>query len=230
VFGYPLDRLLNFVNIGYLIALAATVLFALAIWILSSKSIRAKDELIANANKQSELAKVDAAKANENAANANRDAALAVERAAILEKQAEVARIEHEKLKAQLAWRTLNEDSAQKMESELASDRGSVTIAYTGGDPEALYFGIQIASIFNKAKWQANLEPRTYPDTIYFGIFIPGPDVAQIRVARTAFKAAGLKYSITQVPKPMISFNVHSNEDVLIMIGSRLVPYQGVFK
>jgi hypothetical protein len=57
--------------------------------------------------------------------------------------RAETARLEQEKLKAQLAWRLIPPSIAPELKRVLSANPGSVNLRYTDGDPEALYLAIQ---------------------------------------------------------------------------------------
>src|SRR4051812_47641078 len=64
------------------------------------------------------------------------------ENAAKFEKEAAVARLETEKLKAVVAWRTLSAEQNDAMEKVLAQKPGTVKLLWTDGDPESFFFAI----------------------------------------------------------------------------------------
>src|ERR1700726_3237225 len=70
---------------------------------------------------------------------AGRIAGNAMIRAAELEKEAANARLETEKLKQVVAWRTLSETQGAEFKKVLEGRPGSVNLRWMDGDPEALF-------------------------------------------------------------------------------------------
>jgi membrane protein involved in colicin uptake len=73
-------------------------------------------------------AEAEAERAKAEVAKANEAIATATERAAELEKEAAEARAEQERLKAQLAWRTLSPNVLDRLVAGLVGGSGSVAI------------------------------------------------------------------------------------------------------
>jgi hypothetical protein len=78
---------------------------------------------------------------------------LADVRIAEAEKGAAEARLETEKLRAQLAWRELTHEQTARLISELSVMPGSIVIEWVDGDAEALRFSNQFRYVFTEAKW-----------------------------------------------------------------------------
>ncbi|SRR6266702_4783899 len=97
------------------------------------------------------------AELNSEAGKARERAAQLEERAAGLEKETADAKLQQERIKAALAWRTLTPETIAKLTENLSKNPSAVNIKYTDGDPEALFLAIQIANILGKAKWQVGM-------------------------------------------------------------------------
>lgn len=115
--------------------------------------------------------------------------------------RAEEAKLEQERLKAQLAWRIISPDAAAKLEQLLAVKSGSVTIQYATGDPEAHALAIQLVNIFGKAKWKVAINGLTYSGTVLFGIWIPDPPTAEKILVRDAFTEIGVIFNTAVFPR-----------------------------
>jgi hypothetical protein len=137
---------------------------------------------------------------NQIAAEANERAGGLEAQAAQLKKEAADALLEQERLKAQLAWRVLSQDSLTTLVNGLLGRQGNAVIAFPSGDPEAQYFAIQLAKAFEAAKWVVQMQSRTYSNMLFFGLAIPGSDTAAIREVRAAFITAGVGFSNSNIP------------------------------
>src|ERR1700730_17440080 len=84
------------------------------------------------------------AEAKREGIKAGETAGSALVRAAELEKEAANAKLETERLKATVAWRSISPEIAASLEKILSETPGSVNLRYTDGDPEALFLAIQI--------------------------------------------------------------------------------------
>jgi len=146
------------------------------------------DEKVATANERAEEAAERAAKATERAAASE-------ERAKELQKEAEAIRLAHERLKAELAWRTISQNSGNTLISILAAYNGAATIEYMTGDPEALSLAFTFADIFSKAGWNVGLVSTSIPNALIFGVFIPEDNAPQRDIVRMAFVTSGLGFS-----------------------------------
>ncbi len=120
----------------------------------------------------------ETARANERAAEANRIGAAANERAATLERDAEVARLEQERLRKQLAWRRLTEDQMKILVVGLAGTTDRVTLEHLATDPEATQFAADIEAAFRGANIQFERKPAiVFSDGPIVGIRLYGrPD------------------------------------------------------
>lgn len=152
-----------------------------------------------------------------------RATAQANERAADSEKEAANARLDTEKLKAVVAWRTLSEAQATEFGKVLAAKPGSVNLRWTDGDPEALFFAIQISQILQRAHWQVAPGAFKPANRILFGIVLPPEAGSDTQILREAFTAAKIGVSLVPFPQDGASFNVSTIPGApFLMIGSRL--------
>ncbi len=155
---------------------------------------------------------------------AGKTAGNAMLRAAELEKEAANARLETEKIKGIVEWRTIKPEIASEIEKMLAAKPGSVNLRWTDGDPEALFLAIQFSHILPRAHWQVaggSLKPA---NAIVFGIGLPDASGPDAQTLRTVFSTAGIPFSPNPVPEGP-SFSVSTILDApMLMIGSRPPP------
>jgi hypothetical protein len=118
--------------------------------------------------------------------------------------ETERAKLEQERIKAALAWRTLTPEMTAKLTENLSKSPSNVNIRYTDGDPEALFLAIQFANILQKAKWQTGLGALKIQNTLLFGIWIPG-NGAPTQTLRDSFAAALVPFSAETLPPTGIS-------------------------
>ena len=143
-------------------------------------------------------------------------------RAAALEKEAATVRLEQEKLKASLAWRTLPPNSATLLEQALRRQPGAVNLRWNDGDPEALYLAIQLAHILAKAGWRVAPGSVKPNNTLIFDIVIdPTGNPAQASGLTAAMQAAGVPFE-TGTVRIGSGFNISTiNGAPVLMVGSR---------
>ena len=145
-------------------------------------------------------------------------------KAAGLEKEAADARLETERLKQVVAWRTIMPPDALKLENALVGKPGVVNLRFMDGDPEALFLAIQFSKILSKAHWQVAPGALKPANAIVFGISLPDAASADAQTLRAAFVAAGIAFSPNPVPGGS-SFSVSAIPGApMLMIGSRPPP------
>ena len=163
--------------------------------------------------------------AGERASNADEAAARATERAASLEKEAAASKLETEKLKQVVAWRTISPESAATLGKLLAAKPGAVNLRYTDGDPESLVLAIQFSRILEKAKWQIAPGAEKFANAIQIGIALPDSTGADALTLREAFSAARIDFGTGPLPPKGMSFSVSSIPNApTLMIGSKRPP------
>ena len=156
---------------------------------------------------------------------AGKTAGNAIVRAATLEKEAENARLETERLKAQLSWRTLSTETAEKLGTELSKHMGKVNLRYTDGDPEALFLAIQLSRVLGKAQWAIAPGSIKLANAISFGISLPDADSDDAKWLRDAFSAANIPFSTQPLPPMAAGFSISTIDGApTLMVGSKSSP------
>jgi hypothetical protein len=143
------------------------------------------------------------------------------ERTAALENAAAQARLETEKLRAQLAWRTVSPHTVKALEAELSLHPGAVNVEYVSGDPEANNLAIQIANIFGAAKWQVGMLGVTFNSTAVFGLWVPDPPSKDTPAIRTAFSKYQLGFASNALPTGGMSFGGTVDGGAVVFVGSK---------
>lgn len=170
-------------------------------------------------------AEVKIEEARKEGIEAGKAAGDALVRAAQLEKDAANARLETEKIKGVVAWRSVPLKNSAELEKVLAAKPGSVNLRYTDGDPEALFLAIQISQILGNAHWQVAPGAVKPSNAIVFGIALPDAAGNDAQTLRAAFSAATIPFSTEQLPVPGVSFSVSTIPGApTLMIGSRPPP------
>jgi hypothetical protein len=154
---------------------------------------------------------------------------------------AENARLEQEKLKQIVKWRTIEPSDFNVLVAELSTGSGEIDLAYVPADPESEYFALKIIGdafiAANKSsdmsRWHVNL--RTWYNktgAMYFGIAIPGPENDQVRLLRRAFSAAHIDFATGTLPEEgapitlgnSLQWTPPPKHDAFILIGLRNPP------
>ena len=164
-------------------------------------------------------AKREGIKAGETAANAQL-------RAAELEKETASAKLQTEQIKQVVAWRVLLVETAEELKNVLKINPGRVNLRYTDGDPESLFFAIQLSKILADSNWQV-APGSEKANAIIFGINLPDPSSPEMKVLRDAFSAAKIPFSTQPLPNtgPSIGFNIAIIPGApTLMVGSRPPP------
>jgi hypothetical protein len=105
-------------------------------------------------------------------------------RAAQLEKEAATARLETEKLKGVVAWRTISSAQDGELIKAWGAQPGSVNLYWQAGDPEALFFAIQLANVLQRANWKVSARSMQPTNGILFDLIVPpvaGTDADSLR-------------------------------------------------
>jgi hypothetical protein len=147
-----------------------------------------------------------------------------------LKNDADTARLQTEQLKQIVAWRSLSNETAAKLLSELSKKTGAVNVLYTDSDPEALFFAGQFRRALISAGW-ASFFFAYKSSSIVIGIAIPGDDSGDTKALREAFSAAGVPFSVEMLntgaaaissgDAVLTSFSQPMPPGVKLFIGSR---------
>jgi hypothetical protein len=158
---------------------------------------------------------------------AKTDAAIALERAANLQKEAEVARLETERVKRIVSWRFVTEEQSQKLKEALVEYRAIiVNLLWVDGDPEVQYFAKEIGNALSNAGWNVFEHAVTTQGELVYSVVIPwgGGDGRSANALRDAFKNAGIECHAFELPRgirPVGSGSTFKNAEVTVLIGSK---------
>lgn len=172
---------------------------------------------IVRAQAGASAANASAAEAQGIAARAHQRAGEAAERAALLEREAAVARLEAQRLKAEVSWREIGPAQAEAMRLEAQHAPGSVNIRYVSGDPEVLAYAEQFLSIFRNAGWRVGVGATVLNRPVYglstnAMLLIPAArlvqvlDAGQVEYRRDLPIPVGIGMNVTEVPGADVLF------------------------
>ncbi|HHG3093077.1 TPA: hypothetical protein ACPVXD_003285 [Vibrio parahaemolyticus] len=147
------------------------------------------NEKILNNKTIAEVAGAEAAKANAEAEKAR-------EHAAYLSKEAEQAKLEQQRLKAQLAWRRLSRQQYQLLYDKLNGNISSkVWVTFVGTDPESTLYREDI----NSALLASDIKTSYFSGyEMAVGLKIVGPPSKEKDILINAFKDAGLIFEVLE--------------------------------
>ncbi|MEZ9010340.1 MULTISPECIES: hypothetical protein [Vibrio] len=150
--------------------------------------------------------------AGADAAKANAEAEKAKEHAAFLSRKAEEAKLEQERLKAQLAWRRLSEEQSKILHTHLSNNlKANVWVSFVKNDPESTLYREEINSVLVssgvKTKYFSGYEMAV-------GLNIIGPPSEDKALLIKAFKDAGLQFEVKQT-------NGFSDGQLQVLVGSK---------
>jgi hypothetical protein len=126
---------------------------------------------------------------------AGETASSALLRAAGLEKEAATARLETEKLKSVVAWRTISSEQAEALIKSWSSQPGSVNLYWQDGDPEALFFVMHLANALQRANWKVSARGMKPNNGIIFDMVVPPVAGADADSLRKGLLAARIPFS-----------------------------------
>jgi hypothetical protein len=155
---------------------------------------------------------------------AGKAAGNALVRAAELEKEAANARLETERLKQVVAWRSISPEGASELGKVLAVKPGGVNLRFTDGDPEALFLAIQFSQILSKANWKIGMGASKLPNAILFGITIPDAPGDDVQTLRGALASARISFSTDAVPQGIELLTTVIAGAPMLYVGSRAPP------
>ena len=190
------------------------------------------------ADTQLQIAKTEAAKANERAgalesqtAGLQKQAAEADARAeASREEQARLAidlereKIERLKFQGQFAWRILQPNEIRLMYNVLAASPGNVNIAFFSGDPESTFLALQLERIFIAAHWKVSLSATSYGMAVFFGVWLPPSDAPGRDIVLQAFRAIGFEPPQLELPPANMAYATPPLDGPTIGVAPKPIP------
>ena len=138
-----------------------------------------------------------------------------------LGKEGAEARLETEKLKRAVGWRTISQQTASELETALSATPGAVNLQYPDSDPEAIFFATQFSRILEKAQWRVAPAAVNFSNAVSFGISLPSTEGTDGKILRKVFSAAKIPYSTKPLPIPVLSHGVKIDGAPILMIGSK---------
>lgn len=191
--------------IGALFALVGTIA---AVWSGGIKEQYSNEKIQQN-KVQSEVAIAETAKANAETEKAR-------EQIAFLSSKAEQAKLEQERLKAQLAWRRLSEVQYSTIKKEILGNLVSeLWVTFVKNDPESNLFREDI----NSALESSGVKTKYYSGyTMAVGLNIIGPPSKDRDLLIRAFEKAGLVFNVKDE-------NGFSNGQLQVLVGSKPPVY-----
>jgi hypothetical protein len=135
-------------------------------------------------------------------------------------KEAAFARLEGEKLKDKLAWRTLGDDGRRNLAIDIVGIEGPLAIAYSANDPEALSFALEFSKAFMKGGCSVRMQSRTFNGSLPFGIFVPGNSVGA-RSLREALAKSRIPFSTDAPPQHALTVGEIDGTTALLFVGSK---------
>ena len=144
---------------------------------------------------------------------AQAEAARAQERAAELSREAEQARLEHEQLRARLAWRRIDPEQRRQIADALRAANLKPAIFVTTSDPEAAQFRADLVETLREAgdpnpNWRMAAGGGTFA-----GLSVQGPKEQERLVIASMFEQAGFSMQ-----------NAGQAERLTIVIGTKPPP------
>jgi hypothetical protein len=205
MWGFPLQFWQNVVLGATIAALVLGILTAAAAAVSTFLSSRIADVVQQDADQRILEARTRGEEARADAAKANQRASEAAERAAALEKEAAETRLQYEKLKAAVAWRSIEPNNVKRLVKRLSERPSVVQLEYVQGDPEAQRLAAQLFAAFREAKWESQVRARVYVGAAS-GIWVlpnatPSDSTSlSVSTVRDAFASIGLSFASQGAP------------------------------
>jgi hypothetical protein len=233
MWGLTLQFWQNVVLWANIVALAGGIITGAALFVSAWVSSRVADVAQQDADQRILEARTRGDEARADAAKANLRASEAAERAAALEKEAAETRLQYEKLKAAVAWRSVEPNNMKRLVKRLSERRSVVQLEYVQGDPEAQRLAAQLFTAFNEAKWKPQVMARVYLGAAS-GIWVlpnaPPSDFTRVSVStvQDAFASIGLGFESQGGPaaKPVPGKTTWgpSSPPVRVIVGAKPEP------
>jgi hypothetical protein len=213
-----------------LLSLGVAALAAIAVVVTSASVVILTRHENAETKKEYEAYKLTVdgkvADAKREGIEAGKTAGNALVRAAELEKEAANARLETERLKAVVAWRAISAPQVDELVRTWSLNPGSVNVYWQDGDPEALFFAIQLSNVLQRANWKVSALAMSPNNGILFNLIVPPVSGMDADSLRSGLVAAKIPFSAVH-PAAMQSFSTTgSMQNIpnapLLVVGSRM--------
>ncbi|KJC36966.1 hypothetical protein UP09_27190 [Bradyrhizobium sp. LTSP885] len=223
IWGLSLHSWEDLMRVALLIVGVSGLIAGLATWFV----VKLQRAEIAQSTIELEEYKSDASikveEARKEGIEAGKVAGDALVRAAELEKEAATARLETEKIKSVVQWRTFSASQNADMEVVLSAKPGSINLRWMDGDPEAMFLAIQLSQVLQRARWSVAPGAVKPANGIIFGLLLPPEAGDDAETLRKALIAAKLSFSAVPAPAEGVSFNISVIAGApFLYIGSRM--------
>jgi hypothetical protein len=159
-------------------------------------------------------AKAEGIKAGEAAGDALARAAALEKKAARLTKEAEEAKLETERLKAQVAWRRLPSDQRKMIVDDLTGKTLAIHFDYSQNDPEAMQFSEDFLKTIREAGIVTYTHPLVAPPAPPGVIIFGTENDPAYQALKSALERANVQFKLA--PR---------NGPARLSIGSKLAPF-----
>ena len=159
-------------------------------------------------------AKAEGIKAGEAAGDALARAAALEKEAARLTKEAEEAKLETERLKAQVAWRHLSPDQGKTIIDDLSGKTFAIHFDYSQNDPEAMQFSEDLLKTIREAGIVTYTHPLVAPPAPPGVIIFGTENDPAYQALKSALERANVQFKLA--PR---------NGPTRLSIGSKLAPF-----
>jgi hypothetical protein len=150
---------------------------------------------------------------DENIAKANSDAA--------------TARLEQERLKRLVVWRSIPTNAITEITRRLSIRQDAITLMYLANDPEVFLFSSQISHAFSEAHWEVFVKSVSWGNWLPIGVHVYGDAGEVLDLARATLRAANVPFDEApppRVPDMAIEFEGRPTA-VTILVGARIGPF-----
>ena len=110
--------------------------------------------------------------------------------------------LESERIKMEVSWRSLNDNTGINLVNRLSASPSKVVVAFAMDDPEAAELARQLQWVFQKAKWEVAISSRKYISTVMKGIIVSPNTWPKSIEVNTYINDAGLISSLYTLPIP----------------------------
>jgi len=154
-------------------------------------------------------------------AELNKSAKDAAARIADANRDAELARLEQERIKAQVSWRDLTEKDRATFLQALGPEPGEVLIAWQVGDVEATRYAGTIALALQGSGWKVSTEARVYARSFLTGIQLSdrGAHPERERLL-AAFAAIHIPAGVRTIPQHESAIAYVVGDPQAVLVGS----------
>lgn len=222
MFGISISSTADWLNLGYIVSIALSVVFSLALWRVSDAAQKeSKDKL----DKYKSTASIQIAKANATAEVAKAKAAEANEENKRLTLQIEQEKLRVLELQNKLSWRKLTDNQIKLLKMRLSGRKFNVHIIWINSDSESTYYANIFRSLFIDCGWNVTTEALII-SPIIVNLVIDETDSTSGTILSDALKEAGVGFYPEKLPSNLGAFygSAPKPGDIVVAVGVRPPP------